>query len=211
MRQSQPIASATSLGGRFALTSGHRPRPPASRPTVSRCGHPCRPRSPVPLFQARNGNPETGLLPPRVNILNDADTIALSFADYYRTTILSEETDPNKLHDQKATLDGYQIYAWSEVEELVELFLSGADRDKLDPVLDACVAVYNTDLDEDGQVDFKGKAKAFVRTYQFLASILPYTNAEWEKLSIFLNFLIPKLPEPKAACSSRPSPAKEFQ
>ena len=54
-----------------------------------------------------------------------------------------------------------------------------------------------SDLDEDGQVDFKGKAKAFARTYGFLASILPYTNAEWEKLSIFLNFLIPKLPAPK--------------
>ena len=51
-------------------------------------------------------------------------------------------------------------------------------------------------LDEDGQVDFKGKAKAFMRTYGFLASILPYTNAEWEKLSIFLNFLVPKLPAP---------------
>ena len=45
-------------------------------------------------------------------------------------------------------------------------------------------------------MDFKGKAKAFVRTYDFLASILPYTNAAWEKLSIFLNFLIPKLPAP---------------
>jgi type I restriction enzyme R subunit len=52
------------------------------------------------------------------------------------------------------------------------------------------------ELAEDGQVDFKGKAKAFVRTYGFLASILPYTNADWEKLSIFLNFLIPKLPAP---------------
>jgi type I restriction enzyme R subunit len=51
-------------------------------------------------------------------------------------------------------------------------------------------------LDEDGQVDFKGKAKAFVRAYGFLASILPYTNAEWEKLSIFLNFLVSKLPAP---------------
>ena len=49
-----------------------------------------------------------------------------------------------------------------------------------------------TNLDEDGQVDFKGKAKAFTRTYGFLASILPYSNAEWEKLSIFLNFLIPE-------------------
>jgi type I restriction enzyme R subunit len=59
------------------------------------------------------------------------------------------------------------------------------------------VAEYNQQLDEDGQVDFKGKAKAFLRTYGFLASILPYTNAEWEKLSIFLNFLVPKLPAPK--------------
>ncbi len=80
---------------------------------------------------------------------------------------------------------------------MVELYLAGADRDKLDPILDACVAVYIDDLDEDGQVDFKGKAKAFTRTYGFLASILPYTNAGWEKLSIFLNFLMPKLPAPK--------------
>jgi type I restriction enzyme R subunit len=145
------------------------------------------------LNRARPQKTDTFVL----DFLNDVDTITLAFADYYRTTILSEETDPNKLHDQKATLEGYQVYAWEQVEHLVEMFLGGADRDKLDPSLDACVAVYNRGLDEDGQVDFKGKAKAFVRTYQFLASILPYTNAEWEKLSIFLNFLIPKLPAPK--------------
>jgi type I restriction enzyme R subunit len=131
-----------------------------------------------------------------LDFMNDADTITAAFADYYRTTILSEETDPNKLHDLKAALDGSQVYAWPRVEELVGLFLVGADRDTLDPILDACVGVYLADLDEDGQVDFKGKAKVFVRTYQFLASILPYTNAQWEKLSIFLNFLIPKLPAP---------------
>jgi type I restriction enzyme R subunit len=75
--------------------------------------------------------------------------------------------------------------------------LSGADRDQLDPILDACVAAYLEHLDEDAQIDFKGKAKAFLRTYSFLSTILPYTNAEWEKLSIFLNFLVPKLPAPK--------------
>lgn len=131
-----------------------------------------------------------------LDFMNDADTITKAFADYYRTTVLSEETDPNKLHDLKGTLDGYQIYTPEKVRQLVELFLGGADRDKLDPILDACVAVYNSDLDEDGQVDFKGKAKAFVRTYQFLASILPYTSRDWEELSIFLNFLVPKLPAP---------------
>lgn len=128
---------------------------------------------------------------------NDADTIQLAFKDYYRTTILSSETDPNKLHDLKAGLEGYQVYNDPAVDQLVELYLSGADRDQLDPILDSCVAIYVNTLDEDGQVDFKGKAKAFVRTYNFLASVLPFTNATWEKLSIFLNFLIPKLPAPK--------------
>lgn len=132
-----------------------------------------------------------------LDFMNDADTIEAAFADYYRTTILSEETDPNKLHNLKSDLDACQVYAPAHVDDLVKRCLGGADRDKLDPILDACVATYNADLDEDGQVEFKGKAKAFVRTYGFLASILPYTNAEWEKLSIFLNFLIPKLPAPK--------------
>ena len=131
-----------------------------------------------------------------LDFMNDTDTIREAFADYYRTTILAEETDPNKLHDLKAALDGYQVYAEAQVEQFVERYLGGADRDTLDPILDACVAVYKQQLDEDGQVDFKGKAKAFVRTYGFLSSILPYTNAAWEKLSIFLNFLVPKLPAP---------------
>jgi type I restriction enzyme R subunit len=128
---------------------------------------------------------------------NDIEGIVESFADYYRTTVLCEETDPNKLHDLKASLDGWQVYSPEQVEELVSLFLSGAQRDKLDPILDACVAVYLERLDEDGQVDFKGKAKTFTRTYDFLASILPYSNPGWEKLSILLNFLVPKLPAPK--------------
>ncbi len=132
-----------------------------------------------------------------LDFYNDADAIQKAFEPYYRTTILSDKTDPNKLHDLKADLDGYQVYAQQHIDDLVARYLSGAERDTLDPILDACVATYNAELDEDGQVDFKSKAKAFVRTYGFLASILPYTDAAWEKLSIFLNFLTPKLPAPK--------------
>ncbi len=132
-----------------------------------------------------------------LDFMNDADTIRAAFEPYYRTTILADETDPNKLHDLKADLDGYQVYAPEQVEELVRLYLGGADRDRLDPILDQCAAVYIYELGEDEQVDFKGKAKAFLRTYGFLSTILPFTNTAWEKLSIFLNFLVPKLPAPK--------------
>jgi type I restriction enzyme R subunit len=132
-----------------------------------------------------------------LDFVNDPETIRKAFEPYYRTTILADETAPNKLHDLKADLDSYQVYAPEQVEELVRLYLGGADRDQLDPILDACVANYLEQLDEDSQIDFKGKAKAFLRTYSFLSSILPYTNAAWEKLSIFLNFLVPKLPAPR--------------
>ena len=132
-----------------------------------------------------------------LDFLNEADTIRDAFADFYRATNLADETDPNKLHDLQADLDRAQVYAEEQVEEFVRRYLGGEDRDRLDPILDRCVAVYRSELDEDGQVEFKGGAKAFVRTYAFLSSVLPYTNVEWEKRSIFLNFLIPKLPAPE--------------
>ena len=132
-----------------------------------------------------------------LDFLNDSDTIREAFADFYRATILADETDPNKLHDLQAALDGAQVYSVEQVDEFVERYLGGADRDQLDPILDACVAIYLKDLDEDGQVAFKGNAKGFVRTYGFLSSVLPYTNPVWEKRSIFLNFMVPKLPPPR--------------
>ncbi|MGY4698002.1 type I restriction endonuclease subunit R [Xylella fastidiosa subsp. sandyi] len=132
-----------------------------------------------------------------LDFADNAEAVKAAFQDYYRATIQMGETDPNKLHDLKAELDGQQVYSWSQVEEVVGLYVSGADRDKLDPILDACVAEYTDKLGEDDQVKFKGKAKAFVRSYGFFAAILSYGHPAWEKLSIFLNFLIPKLPAPK--------------
>ena len=132
-----------------------------------------------------------------LDFFNDAGTIGDAFADFYRATILSDETDPNKLHDLQADLDGAQIYTPEQIDDFVQRYLGGAEREQLDPILDTCVAIYLRDLDEDGQVDFKGKAKGFVRTYAFLSCVLPYTNAAWEIRSIFLNFLIAKLPSPK--------------
>jgi type I restriction enzyme R subunit len=138
-----------------------------------------------------------------LDFANDAETIEAAFSDYYRTTILSEETDPNRLHDLRARLYMAEVFGDSEVRELAKIFLEGAPREQLDFVLDTCVATYNEQLNEDEQVGFKGDAKAFVRSYGFLSSILPYANPEWEELSILLNLLIPKLPAPKEEDLSR--------
>ena len=131
-----------------------------------------------------------------LDFANKPEVIEKSFSRYYRTTILSGETDPNKLYDLVATMEGYQVYSKEDVERLVNLYLDGADRDKLDPTLDACTVIYKQ-LETDDQIKFKSSAKAFCRTYGFLGAILPYGNADWERLSIFLNLLIPKLPSPR--------------
>lgn len=130
-----------------------------------------------------------------LDFANKTSVIEGAFSKFYRTTILSGETDPNKLYDLISLMESYQIYDDSDVNRLVDLFLGGAERDRLDPILDACAAVYKQ-LELDDQIKFKSAAKSFVRTYGFLGAILPYGNVDWEKLSIFMNLLIPKLPSP---------------
>lgn len=144
------------------------------------------------LNRAAPGKDEVYVL----DFANKAETIEKAFSKFYRTTILAGETDPNKLYDLISLMEGYQVYDHSDVEKVVDLFLSGGERDRLDPLLDSCVVLYDQ-LETEDQIQFKSAAKAFVRTYGFLGAILPYGNAAWEKLSIFLNLLIPKLPSPQ--------------
>ncbi len=130
-----------------------------------------------------------------LDFANDPEDIQEAFSRYYRTTILSSETDPNKLYDLISAMEKHEVYTQYHIDSFVELYLSGAERDKLDPILDVCASLYKA-LDENAQVEFKSSAKGFVRTYGFLGAILPYGNPEWEKLSIFMNLLLPKLPSP---------------
>lgn len=143
------------------------------------------------LNRAYHGKHDTFVL----DFANDTDVIKESFETYYTTTVLSDETDPNKLYDVISEMEKHQVYTDYHIDSIVDLYLNGAQRDKLDPILDACSSEYEK-LIEDDQVNFKGNAKSFVRTYGFLGAILPYGNPDWEKLSIFLNLLIPKLPSP---------------
>lgn len=132
-----------------------------------------------------------------LDFANSAEDIERAFAPYFRTTVLSRETDPDKLHDLVNELNGFAVYTQVSVDSFVELYLSGADRDQLDPILDICVAEYVEMPAEDDQVAFKATAKAFGRTYNFLSAVMPFGVPAWEKLSIFLDHLVPKLPAPR--------------
>ena len=66
-----------------------------------------------------------------LDFVNDADTILAAFQPYYRTTILSAETNPASLHDLKADLDNAQVYGEEQVHLLVQLYVNGAPRERL--------------------------------------------------------------------------------
>src|SRR5699024_2039290 len=110
------------------------------------------------LNRSHSAKEETFVL----DCVNDIDIIKNSFETYYTTTILAQETDPNKLYDIQSDLQYHQVYTDYHIDELVELYVNMAERDKLDPLLDICMEVYKA-LDEDDQVNFKGNAKAFIR------------------------------------------------
>jgi type I restriction enzyme R subunit len=128
-----------------------------------------------------------------LDFFNSVDDIKESFEPFYTTTILSQETDANKLNDLQDALDEAEIYTEGMVHNFTDLYFKGAERDELDPFIDTCKQAYDTELDEDQQVNFLVQAKSFTRTYSFLSKILTFTNQYWERLYWFLKYLIPKL------------------
>lgn len=130
-----------------------------------------------------------------LDFANKQADIIKAFSRYYQVTLLADETDPDKLSELEDALESCCVYSQDQINSFVKWYLEGRDRDVLEPIIDECVACYK-DLETADQVGFKSDAKKFVRIYGFLGSILPYAAPAWEKLSIFLNFLIPKLPSP---------------
>ena len=92
------------------------------------------PRLGCAIFAAPRHNKPVGVPAPDVfvlDFLNDADTIRDAFTDYYRATILAGETDPDKLHDLQTDLDAAQVYSPEQIDDFVERYLDGAERDQL--------------------------------------------------------------------------------
>ncbi len=131
-----------------------------------------------------------------LDFANDEETIKAAFQKFYKTTILSKETDPNKLNDLIQEIEKTNIYTEAEVDKLNEKYWTGADRAELDPIINVAVERFNL-LDENIQIRCKSSIKGFLRTYPFIAAVTPYCSVEWEKLNTFYMLLVHKLPKLK--------------
>ncbi len=128
-----------------------------------------------------------------LDFFNDAEEIQKAFEPYYTSTILSEETNPNKLNDLVDALEAFEVYNEYQLTDFFTKYVNGEERTQLDPIIDSSASLFKNDLDKDKQIDFKLKAKSFLRVYSYLGKILDFNNPEWEQLWWYLKFLVPKL------------------
>lgn len=128
-----------------------------------------------------------------LDFANDADTIQEAFQRFYKTTILSKETDPNKLNDLIMEIESANIYTEEEVRILNERYWCGEEREDIDPIINLSVERFKL-LDENTQIRCKSSIKSFLRTYPFLAAVMPFKSQEWEMLNTYYMLLVHKLP-----------------
>lgn len=130
-----------------------------------------------------------------LDFANDPEDIQHAFQTYYKGTSLSHETDPNKLNDLIEIVEDANIYTDEDVLEFNRLYWTSAPREDLDAIINRCVARFKKELSEEQQIKCKSAIKSYVRTYPFLAAVMPFISPEWEKLYHFYYYLGTKLPK----------------
>ena len=134
-----------------------------------------------------------------LDFANEPEIISKAFQKYYKTTILTGESDINKLNDLTEEIEDFNFYTHDDVERLTSLKLEGTDEDrpKIDGLLDAVVVRFKDELNDDEQIRCKSAIKNYTRCYPYFSAIMPYESTEWEKLYIFYSLLLKKLPKLK--------------
>ncbi len=131
-----------------------------------------------------------------LDFVNEVEDIQKSFQDYYQTTFLEEETDPNKLHDLSDQLYDFEIFTRTDVEEFATIFFNEKiPNEKYQPILDRVVAIFRYVGDENRREDFRSLLQSFIRLYSYISQIITWGDTDLEKLYVFARNLNRKLPK----------------
>jgi len=125
-----------------------------------------------------------------LDFANAADDIQAAFAPYYDRTLLREATDPNLLYDLQTRLSDFHLYTEDDVASFARIYFNPkATQDRLHAALAPMVERFKA-LDKDDQAQFRGH----VTEYAFLSQIIPFTDADLERLYHFARLLARKIP-----------------
>lgn len=133
-----------------------------------------------------------------LDFANEAEAIQEAFEPYYRATILSEGTDPNRLYDLEREILDFELFDEEEVTQFCSvLYDKGKTAERklaelhslLDPVRERFLGE-----SEERRSEFKRHVEHFVRLYAFVSQIISFSDVGLEKLYQYCRLLRGKLP-----------------
>ena len=131
-----------------------------------------------------------------LDFVNSADAVRESFQQFYTSTMLEGESDPNAMYDTLTAIDQFELYRHQEVRAFCTLFFdSHRDEGKLNSMIDQVVSRFSAIEDQDEREGLKSKIQKYIRMYGYMSQIITFTDAMLEETYIFLKYLNRKLPK----------------
>ena len=143
------------------------------------------------LNRVASGKTDTLVL----DFVNEPEQIQEAFQQYYQTTMLAEETDPNRLYDLQHQLEGFDLYDAETLDQFCLIFYDPDQPDELlqgvfDGVVERWAALERNDREE-----FRSTLQSYIRLYGYISQLITFTDVALEKLYIFGHSLNKKLPK----------------
>lgn len=130
-----------------------------------------------------------------LDFVNEPEQVQEAFQQYYQTTILAEETDPNRLYDLQSQLEGFDLYDEDTIDQFCHIFYDSDQPDELlQSILDNVVERWVA-LETEYREEFRSTLQSYIRLYGYISQLITFNDVGWEKLYIFARNLNKKLPK----------------
>ena len=129
-----------------------------------------------------------------LDFVNKVETIQESFQNFYQTTILSEDTDPNLVYDILDKIRNYHLFTPQEIDDWNNIFFSeNRDDSLLQPTLNVVLNRWSELSDEDRDSS-RTQFSNYCKLYGYISMVHQFDNIELEKHYIFFEYLRKKFP-----------------
>jgi len=129
-----------------------------------------------------------------LDFVNKVETIQESFQNFYQTTILSEDTDPNLVYDILDKIRNYGLFTPQEIDDWNKIFFTEKrDDSQLQPTLNVVLERWRELSDEDRDTS-RTQLSNYCKLYGYISMIHQFDNIELEKHYVFFEYLRKKFP-----------------
>lgn len=128
-----------------------------------------------------------------LDFVNDWEEIKKAFQEYYTITNLSKGTDPNRLYTLQRQLENFSFYRASDLDNLATIYYGNSqDVAQIEAIISPIVDRFSSATDEN-KISFRSQLTEYARLYRYLSQVVPFNDAELEKLYILAHLLLVKI------------------